>query len=343
MQLDSYLQLDMELLHLRRLYEMGSFAFANTESLIGYKINQKKINPDSLLSIGNYRLTYTAKEVRSYLNNHSAEYLRELIFIRIISAVEAFFTDTLRDVYMHTHIPFSKQDSHIEFSIGEILSTRSLDELQNKILSRDKRKLNSGLIETDRYYKKVFGVDFNNFGERYKAIKEYYDRRNLFVHSLGRSEDATRLIAKTDKKYKIDYATNKNELDVSEVYLINCINDIKDFSTYVHNKIIAKIAEPEWQDNSDDKVQKNTLCLKIELKEENINEFNPEYKFRVGESIFKLNSFLESIIMNENVVELKLVGWAGALYRYYSIIKKLKRLNKIGKMNCKFDDREWER
>ena len=344
MELESYSQLNTELVHLKRLYQMGSYAFSSTQSYISYQINIKKIDGDKPLSNRYFSLENNAKTVRDYLKNHSSEYLRELIFIRIMSALEAFFTDMLRDVFIHTHVPFKKQDSLIEFSVGEILSTSSLDDLQNKILSRDKRRLTSGgLLETEKYYKKIFEIDFSNYGHKYKNIKEYYDRRNLFVHSLGMSENGVRLLAKTDQKYKQDYDTDKRELDVPEDYLISCIDDIKNFTSYIHKEVVLKITKPQWQGKKDLDEQKSKLHLIIETRETGIEEFDPKYKFRIGEKVYTLNNFIEYIDIKEGMVEIKLLGWEGALSRYYRLIKKLKKDNRIGEIKGNFDGREWEK
>jgi len=344
MELKSFSQLDTELTHLRRLYEMGAYSFLSTQNYITYQIKLGKIDAKKPLSNRYANLEDNAEIVRDYLKNHSTEYLRELIFIRIISALETFFTDTLRDVFVHTSEPFKRQDATIEFNVGEILSSKSIDDLQNRILVRDRRKLTSGGIsETEKYYRKIFEVDFNNYGHRYKKVKEFYDRRHLFVHSLGLSENGVKLIAKTDRKYKIEYSTDKRELDISEDYLLDCISEIRNFSSYIHTDIISKITKPQWKEKDFNDEPKNSLNLIIEVIDNNLKEFDPQFKFRIGEHVYSLANFLKSFDKKDGYIELKLVGWEGALNNYYRLIKQLKVEGKIGKIKGNFDGREWQK
>ncbi len=344
MELNSFQQFNRELEQLRKLHKIGSFTFSNTESYLGFQIEQKKIIGDKPLMFRRFAFKETADEVRGYLSKYSSEYLRELIFIRIISALEAFFIDTIRDVFIYTSEPFKNRDSKIEFSVGEILSYDSLDELFNKLLARDRRSLTSGgLSETEKYYNNVFDVDFNNFGINYHSIKEFYDRRHLFIHSLGMAEDGVRILAKTDEQYRARYGTKEKGLDVSDEYLENCMNMVGKFISYVHNELVVKITKPQWKSKKDKDEAKSNLHLIINVIEKEIPEFDPAYRFKVGEKVYTLSSILESIEIKGDEIELKLIGWEALLHSYYKFIKKLKVVGKIKSIKGNFDGREWEK
>src|SRR5690606_13323961 len=129
-----------------------------------------------------------------------------------------------------------------------------------------------------------------------------YDRRHLFVHSLGMSENGVKLTAKTDRKYKVDYGTDKRELDISEVYLLDCIAEVNNFASYIHTEILIKITKPQWREKGSSDEPKSKLHLIVELKDTPLNEFNPLFKFRIGESVYSLASFIESISQKESCI-----------------------------------------
>ncbi len=320
---------------------MGAYAFSRTQSDITEEVKRGKIDVRKPFLTKWGKFDENPIVVRDYLRDHSTEYLRELIFIRIISALEAFFTDSLRDVYVHTTAPFKNQDSAIQYTAGEILSCRSLDDLQNKILARDRRKLTSGgIFEAEKYYKKIFDIDFVAHAT-YGSIKEYYDRRNLFVHSLGMSESGVRLIAKTDRQYKVKYKTSSRELEVPGPYLSSCISDVGSFAADIHTGLIEIITRHEEQEDDDLDEPRNRLSLKIELKAINLKEFEPRFRFKLGDNVYSLSTFIESHKKTDQILEMVLIGWEGALSKYYNLVKKLKSEGKIGKIYGNFDGREF--
>ena len=89
--------------------------------------------------------------------------LRELIYTRVISALEVFFIETIKDIFLSTTLPFMDTRSELSISNAELLSFKSITEIKNKILQKETRPLTSaGFGAIVKYYKKRFNIDLAN-------------------------------------------------------------------------------------------------------------------------------------------------------------------------------------
>jgi hypothetical protein len=219
--------LSQELYRLTAFHKATVYSYEQAELTINYK---KKIKipfdtetPEGLL-VRNpvyFKITRSSKiEIRKNLN--------ELVFVRLISALEVFLVDVVRDIFLVTKEPFKRNDLRLELNHAELLSIRSTAEISSKIINKECRKLTSaGYDDIVKYYKRHFEIDLNSFAPGKSKIDEYHDRRHLLVHRLG----------KTDSTFRQKYNYFKNSIDIGEDYLFQCITEFKDFAQLVSAQV----------------------------------------------------------------------------------------------------------
>lgn len=169
------------------------------------------------------------KKFRSPSNNEkNEEILRELIFVRAISALETFLTDAIRDVFIVTKAPFLDKSIRIEMSQEELISNNTPTKIYAKIINREMRNLTSGgFNEFIKYYKKRFNIDLSQIAPGYKKMNEYHDHRHILVHRLG----------KTDEVFRKKYHTDSRQLKIETEYLNSLLQDVDFFVTAVEMQI----------------------------------------------------------------------------------------------------------
>lgn len=174
----------LELKQLREVYDAACYAFAQTDAVIAWRANRsnRKLAATTGLVI--------PKSVR-YRPKRSAQaivQLRELIFIRLVSVLETYPVDSVRDVFVTSKEPF-KEQVQLQFTKAEMLSASSMAYVLSKIINRECRSLtNGGYGEIVRYYKKRFGLDLGSLSPGRLVMEEYHERRHLFVHRLGKAD-----------------------------------------------------------------------------------------------------------------------------------------------------------
>uniref|UniRef100_UPI0025FCE0CE hypothetical protein n=1 Tax=uncultured Chryseobacterium sp. TaxID=259322 RepID=UPI0025FCE0CE len=152
---------------------------------------------------------------------------RELIYIRIISALELFLVQSIRDIFKQTSEPFKSNIKRIELNYSQILNISSVSQLRNQLLNKETRPLSStGYEDVVKYYKKQLGLDISSIGVGLEKMKYYHQIRHILVHRLG----------KVDTLFKKKYGYNKTYIQVSEELLLNLFNDV-----YIYAKKVADI------------------------------------------------------------------------------------------------------
>lgn len=118
----AYINARTELSGLKKLHAASCFAFEQTEEVLRYRLNNKKSLDPNLSFLKQPTKYRVKKEYRLKMIGQ----LRELIFIRLISVLEAYLVDSVRDVFFQNKQPFKNQDTPISFTQAEILSISSL-------------------------------------------------------------------------------------------------------------------------------------------------------------------------------------------------------------------------
>ena len=196
-----------ELSTLRSLYESSFYAFSQAEEVLRYKARRRhKTGLDPDLVLVNPILYKLKPSFRSTIRQQ----LRELIFTRLISVLETYLVDAVRDVFFVTKQPFMDQTVQVGFTQAEILAADSMSYVLSRIINKDCRRLTSGgFEELIKYYRSHFGIELTDIAPGKTPMREYHDRRHLLVHRLG----------KPDSQYRKKYTFAEAHLSVDDEYL----------------------------------------------------------------------------------------------------------------------------
>jgi hypothetical protein len=306
----------LEILHLGTLY-----AYDQAILRVKDRIEQGFVDPaDSITRTISPTYKYevvasSAETLQQQLKRQFPEYLREILLVRVISILEVFLIDTIKEIFLARKDLFHK-DEKVDFSYAQLLSFSSISEIATHIINKECRTLqNGGFIKVSNYYKSRFNIDFKSHLSSSGLIMEYHDRRHLIVHRLG----------KTDKQYRQKYNTSDKSIKISKSYIINCFEAIRSFGTFV-----AQEAQSVIQDSKKAVGRREpTAIVMIELKiisEEGKEIISSYYNFVHGDEILSAKDLIVSISENEsNHYFLELHGQIKQVQAYLKQIKQSKR------------------
>ncbi|ADO57746.1 hypothetical protein [Paenibacillus polymyxa] len=259
----------------------------------------------------NFRVTISSnkQEFDQLMKIELPQVLRETIFIRLISILENFFMDLIKELFA-TRKDLFQTNERIEYSQGEILSFDSLSSLHTNIINSECRRIqNQGIQKVSEYFKKKFKIDFNLSEVKLKKIVEMHDRRNILVHRIGKTDDIYR------KKYKFE----GYKLTVEKKYIVESFESINLFAEYIYG-----------------------ACEKLLKTDKNISSKDPRFSVEIvlrtltTEYVPVLDRSF-SFLCNEEILYLKDV-----IYRYhYDNSEKIHTIKMSGspsQMKCLIDE-----
>lgn len=236
----SYTILKRELKQLRNFYLTTQFAYNQVKELMELCTTSEDVR-DALRDHG---VRWSKYEKMSKSDDHKRKVeamLRELIFVRAISALETFLTDVIRDVFIVTKAPFMDKDLRIEMSQAELIGINTPTMIYSKIINRETRSLTSGgFNEFIKYYKKRFNIDLATIEPSYKKMNEYHDVRHILVHRLG----------ETDEAFRKKHHTSKKRLSIDESYIDGLLDDLDKFTEEVDCEIRSLIKDISSSDSA---------------------------------------------------------------------------------------------
>ena len=302
-----------EINRLTAFYKATLYAYAQAELTIKYKKKNKILydteTPDGFLILtpAYFKLTRGSKtEMRNNLN--------EVVFVRLISSLEVFLVDTVRDIFLETKEPFKRNDLKLELNHAELLSIKSTAEISSKIINKECRKLTSaGYDDIAKYFKKHFEIDLNSFTPGKSKIEEYHDRRHLLVHRLGR----------TDFTFRQKYNYVANTIHIDQDYLLNCVEDFKNFTQLVNRQV-----EYYLQNEVPIIVKKNDEIerrIKLEIKgcEEVPDFFQDNFEFWVDDEFRTLRDILiRRETHSEHNFEITIAGTFREIKSYLTLLRR---------------------
>jgi len=305
-----------ELSSLRRFYESSSYALAQTEETLRYRLmclHERKtipIDPDLVF----------VKPVRYKLKPSYGKRIRqqllELVFVHLISVLEAYLVDTVRDVFVTTKEPFKDQGVQVNFTQSEILSADSMTHLLSKIINKECRRLTSGgFLEIVKYYRNRFNIDLPGIPPGKSVMTEYHERRHLLVHRLG----------KPDAQYRRNYRFTGKTVTIDEGYLLSCFDDFESFIDAIYKKLTAWL--PTQASAATPQSNQASMAYHIFLLDDDEPAvLDEKFHFWVSDELLCLGDILQSKkYTSQKECELNLVGSSEAL-RIFS--KKLRQAEK---------------
>ena len=330
--LKSHNKFTREITQLEVFRESTLYAFDETENLLNYWKTNKlnfgiKTDFDYKLNRPKaFNLKQIAKDKRR--NN-----LNNMVYVRVISTLEVFLVDLIKEAFLITKEPFKNQDLKVDMTHAEILSIKSAKNFYNKVINKDCRKLSSGgFDDIVKYYKKHFKIELSNFSPGIKKMQEYHDRRHLLVHQLGL----------TDYQYRKKYNTYATSISITDDYIINCFHDFQSFSKMVHDQMVYKIKNQFNDDKKLKKIRERKIFVIASFNEkmEGIKLFTENYEFWSQDQFYLFNDILDQQTkIDKNTIEYLISGTIKQIDDYLKIIKKeSKKLNlKISTRKIKAD------
>lgn len=311
----SYLNFKREIKELQYFHESTIYAFDETESLLHFwRRNKLKFDEETKLNHSvAYPTNFGTKRSRKIKRRKN---LNEIVFVRLISALEVFLVDLVRDAFLETKEPFKKQDLMFQLSQAEILSIKSTANFFNKVINKECRKLSSsGFNEILKYYKKHFLIEMSSFSPGKSKMEEYHERRHLLVHRLGR----------TDSQYRKKYNTTKLTISISNEYLNECIEDLSSFCSMVHNQMKYQLKNEFSKKTLKTKSADRKLTLTVEFKDDmsGVNYFQPDYEFWSQDEFSVFSDILDSrSAINANTIEFKISGSFAQIRSFTRIVNR---------------------
>lgn len=302
---------------LLNFYKVTMFSYEQTSSMVHmWKKDKTSFNTIGLEFVEPDFYINKKKERLSNQKN-----LSEIVLIRLVSALEVFLIDLIRDVFLNTKEPFKKQDILLQFTQAELLSIDSPSLIFNKVISKELRRLSSGgLEEIIKYYKRHFGIELGNFSPGKSKMEEYHERRHLLVHRLG----------KTDEQYRKKYNYNHPTITISEKYLYECFNDFKDFAKLVNTQIKYKVNQIVYSSDSKPKIIEAKSNVSISLLKSNLDFLKPSFEFWVGDEFTMFSAILvEKSETDKNILELTLSGTERQIEGYKKILQTASKNKEI--------------
>jgi hypothetical protein len=304
---------------LLRFYNLTQYAYDQTENIQRLKkLDRSKIeevigNDLIIEHTGRFPIKRNAKyEIRKTLN--------ELVFIRLVTALEIFFIDLIKDAFLVNKEPFKRQDISPSFTQAELLSIRSTAEIYNKIINKECRKLTSGgFTDIVKFYKKYFNVDMGNFSPGLSKMEEYHDRRHLQVHRLGN----------TDQSYRDKYNYSGHVITIDQDYLIQCFQDFKNFSEMVYNQVNYQLQNEFINKNKKPKNIERKVKVIVEFTNKEKPEFlEKDFEFWCDDEFLMLQDILDELKETDSKCELNISGKLRPIKLYLRIIRNYEKRTK---------------
>ena len=319
----------LEILHLGTLYAYDQTVRSlQNEIQIGSRKSNEPITRTLAPNYKYERVASNAAALRRKLKSEFPKILRETILIRIISALEVFLIDSLREIFLARKDLFMRED-RLELSYAQLLSFDSISEVYTLLINKECRHLqNSGIRKIVGYYKNRIGIDIKNFPKGLKAIEEYHDRRNLLVHRLG----------KTDDKYKHDYNTREKKISVTKRYIISCFEDTRSLAKFVSDEAARVISH-----NYESKTKPITCVAIITIQifsEKGEKVIVPDTRFPFGDKVLLVSDLLylhRKDTEGNQIIELR--GMTDQVDAYVNYLKSLKKHGYLKILNVEFVQR----
>ena len=321
-----------EIDHIYVFWESTSYAYKQTENILEFW-KSKKNEFDSITEFGLTVQQPKAFNLKRKAKEKRRDNLNSLLFVRLISSLEVFLVDLIKDAFELTKEPFKKNDLKIDMSHAEILSITSAKNFYDKIISKECRKLSSaGFDEIIKYYKKHFKIDLSSFYPQKAKMTEYHDRRHLIVHRLG----------ETDTQYRKKYNTSIKQISIDDDYLITAIGDIKSYCRMVHDQMVYQLKNEISEKHNKAKKFEKRIILTIEYQGpiNGRNYFAENFEFWSEDKYYLFKDILDHRhVINEMTTEYLISGSEVQIEDYFTKINRIaKKQNfKITRRKVKAD------
>lgn len=311
----------LELLHGATLYAYDQAILRSVERVEqGYSDSESSIKRDLATD---YKYNVFAANIEDLLRQFRSQHpnqLREILLVRVISTLEAFMVDTLREVFLVRKDLFHKNDNIVQYSYAQILSFDSISQIATQLINKECRSLqNAGFSKFLSYYEKNLKITFNKPQLKLKDLQEFHERRHLLVHRLG----------KTDQKYRRDYNVADKRLVVNKRYLLYCFETVRAFAEFVYIETKKLRREKTLSRNK----REPTAIAYVEVKPlsgRGVRAVRMDYSFLNEEEIILVKDIVFSKAKNSD--ESYSLGLQGSVSQVDSYIEYLRHCENKGRL-----------
>jgi hypothetical protein len=305
-----------ELNRLRSLYLVATYAFHSTSRNLRANIKTGTEDAKQPItarhsSLGEVEIAPNAYALWRRLDKQYPRYLREALFVRLISSFEVFLVQSIREVFLVRRDLFHS-DKRLDISYQELLSAKDITTLWSRVIKRETRSLhNQGFPEIVKYYNRYLCIDFNDLSISTRSLNELHDRRHLIVHRLG----------KTDEYYRHAYNIKKKQILLDEDYFLLALQQIETAVTELVQWIIALLEGKPSPSHS----LKNPFRLEIEMKSCDAEArclLRDDFHFFAGEDLVSLQAIRTDFAGDDNQMRLILEGEKDHLSAYKKLLKQ---------------------
>lgn len=296
---------------LKLFYENSLYAFSETESLIKHW-RENKLEFGTPAEFGlqvQQPQNFGVKRKASYDRSRT---LHETVYVRLISILEVYMTNVLRDCFRTRKDLFvskkrsdknHKDEQQITLSYGEALHLESISEVYNKIINKECQRFGrEGLKYKVMYYKRQLGIDISGIEPGLAILTEYHDRRNLLVHQMGH----------TDRAYRKKYRTNKRGVSIRPDYLTTCFRDMSQYALVI-NDMVSEVMRNAYSKSTGEDYRELKISIKESDNQDEFHCFQDDYIFWDNDDLYLTSDILKSMLNVNGWKVYILNGKGGAL------------------------------
>lgn len=240
--------------------------------------------------------------------------LRETVFVRLVSALEVFLVDSIRELFRSRKDLF-RRDDQVRVSIDELLTVRSHTPFLSTFLRDELRRLqNRGLASMASYFSRHFGIEIAEW-DCFDTLLEVETRRHLLVHRLGR----------TDEFYREKYQFKNKIVRVSGTYLDDSIALVRDFARRVAPQAEELIAAGDQVVQKRAETQHRVRWVLSDFDDIGHRAVQPSKTFIVGDQLTAVQDLeVERRLLN-GCLSITVAGERAVVRHFGVILKRLAR------------------
>lgn len=182
----AYNKLTTDIKDLRQIYDFTYHLYLQEHEIIKEKLSEKKGEKVITITTPVGAVNHSLNALFYYTKSTYPNMLRQLVLINLITVLEVYFTNVVREIAKRDLAPFKPENEKVDYMRNHLLNFSAIKGIENDLIEKDIRKLTSGgLEESQKFFLKRFDIDFKNIGIDYSEIEEIHERRHLFVHRNG--------------------------------------------------------------------------------------------------------------------------------------------------------------
>ncbi len=231
----AYNKLTSDIKDLRQIYDFTYHLYLQEHEIIKEKLSKKKGKKVITITTPVGAVNHSLNALFYYTKDTYPNILRQLVLINLITVLEVYFTNVVREIAKRDLTPFKPDNEKADYMRNHLLNFSTLKGVENDLIEKDIRKLTSGgLEESHKFFLKRFDIDFKNIGTVYSEIEEIHERRHLFVHRNGICDA---LYART---YPLFGFKPGDRIILDHPYIISALDKILGFAHNINQRCLTK-------------------------------------------------------------------------------------------------------